>query len=755
MLFVLLFCAVHAGFYGEDSGVKEVSIENFEEAISSAPVSMIEFYAPWCGHCQQLVPAYTQAAKQLGPTIPLYALDASDQKNAPIAQQLKIQGFPTLMIFVDGKPEIYQGGRDASSIVAAMRAKGPSKVIVLKDKKANKKFKKDKGLKAVFVNRKKKTPDAWKAIALTFDEYITCYESRKDKEFASKYGVPMDKNSILLFKAGKKKPVVYDGLMKPKTLKRWLKKFVENFPDDGEEDSLPAMTDQSCFNKYCIKRGLCVIVMLGGDKRNAERVHNVVKAFEEGSDRASLFGFGTISMPDNYEWMEKVFPGMAGDYSELIVLSPKKLRYAKYVGSFSYDTVKTFIHGILNGKTHTSKISLEELPPLNTDTVNCKEEPKPEKPKREERQAPPQQDDGATGGGSDFIIKATDDTFEAEVVKSTQPSIVEFYAPWCGHCKNLAPHFAKAADKMKGLVQFVTVDCTAQQNICQKFQVQGYPTIKTFENGKPTDYQGGRTARAFQKAANMLLENFDVTKYTESTIDDFKSTDGVKILFFTDKTRIPGMVRGLVARYPSASIGIVEKGEEAVVDGFNVDTFPTILSVGKKNEAYDGKKDFFSIAKWIEGLGATKFASVPTVVGISEITSALQWKTNVAKKVGNTILAFLDDENLSEAQKGESEALDILKDIASENPDANIRFSYVSKSKQEEMAKSFNIVVEPDTEVDLVIVNPKRKRFATFDGDYTQSDVQEWIMNVKKGKVKTTKLSPFPSFLDIATKQEL
>ena len=70
-------------------------------------------------------------------------------------------------------------------------------------------------------------------------------------------------------------------------------------------------------------------------------------------------------------------------------------------------------------------------------------------------------------------------------------------APWCGHCKNLAPHWEKAAKELKGKVKLGAVDATVHQQLAGKYGVQGYPTIKYFAagaKGDPDNYDGGRTA---------------------------------------------------------------------------------------------------------------------------------------------------------------------------------------------------------------------------------------------------------------------
>lgn len=103
---------------------------------------------------------------------------------------------------------------------------------------------------------------------------------------------------------------------------------------------------------------------------------------------------------------------------------------------------------------------------------------------------------GATAGNS-AVLDLLPSNFDETVLKSGKPTLVEFFAPWCGHCKNLAPvyeelgqAFAFASDK----VQIAKVDADAHRSLGKKFDVQGFPTLKFFDgkSDKPADYNGGR-----------------------------------------------------------------------------------------------------------------------------------------------------------------------------------------------------------------------------------------------------------------------
>ncbi|KAG7397440.1 protein disulfide isomerase (PDI) protein [Phytophthora boehmeriae] len=100
-------------------------------------------------------------------------------------------------------------------------------------------------------------------------------------------------------------------------------------------------------------------------------------------------------------------------------------------------------------------------------------------------------------GPKDSVVVLTDKNFEKEVLQSPDYWLVEFYAPWCGHCKNLEPEYKAAAKKLKKNARLGAVDATVHQALAQKYQIKGFPTIKEFgaKKKRPRDYQGGRTSR--------------------------------------------------------------------------------------------------------------------------------------------------------------------------------------------------------------------------------------------------------------------
>lgn len=89
------------------------------------------------------------------------------------------------------------------------------------------------------------------------------------------------------------------------------------------------------------------------------------------------------------------------------------------------------------------------------------------------------------------------DTFN-DFIKNNDLVLAEFFAPWCGHCKSLAPEYEEAATTLKEKnIALAKVDCTEEADLCQQYGVEGYPTIKVFrgpDNVQP--YSGQRKAPA-------------------------------------------------------------------------------------------------------------------------------------------------------------------------------------------------------------------------------------------------------------------
>lgn len=104
----------------------------------------------------------------------------------------------------------------------------------------------------------------------------------------------------------------------------------------------------------------------------------------------------------------------------------------------------------------------------------------------------------ATTAVASDVTQLQADTFEP-FVKEHDLVLAEFFAPWCGHCKALAPEYEEAATTLKEKnIQLAKVDCTEESELCQSYGVEGYPTLKVFRGPDSiTPYPGQRKANAY------------------------------------------------------------------------------------------------------------------------------------------------------------------------------------------------------------------------------------------------------------------
>ena len=122
-------------------------------------------------------------------------------------------------------------------------------------------------------------------------------------------------------------------------------------------------------------------------------------------------------------------------------------------------------------------------------------------------------------------VELTEDTWDDATTGKT--TFVKFYAPWCGHCKKLAPEWAKLEHSE---VVIAEVDCTENKKLCADVGVRGYPTLKHGDPSDLQDYQGGRTYDALDEFLQTLGPPCDIDTRKHCLVGQLERLDEYKQL---------------------------------------------------------------------------------------------------------------------------------------------------------------------------------------------------------------------------------
>lgn len=206
------------------------------------------FYAPWCGHCQSLKPAFEKAAQNLNGLARVAAVNCDEDENKPFCGQMGVQGFPTLKIVTPGKKpgkprvEDYQGARTAKAIVDSVVDRIPNHVKRATDKDLEKWLgQNEERPKAILFTEKGTTSALIRALAVDFLGAIDVAQVRS-KETASveKYGISEFPKLVVVSGSGAEAQL-YDGELKKQPIIDFLGQFASPNPDaTGKSASAPA-----------------------------------------------------------------------------------------------------------------------------------------------------------------------------------------------------------------------------------------------------------------------------------------------------------------------------------------------------------------------------------------------------------------------------------------------------------------------------------------------------------------------------------
>ncbi|KXS20406.1 hypothetical protein M427DRAFT_66424 [Gonapodya prolifera JEL478] len=260
----IAFATAVAALYDRDSDVRVVTAKNFqEEVFGTETVVLAEFFAPWCGHCQRLVPEYKKAAKSLKGLVKVVAIDCDDDAQKPLCGAQQIKGFPTIKVFsprVSKKNPLsftksatdYQGQRTAKAMVDFAISQIPNYVVqVSESRKSAKSLPDFLSLNAtelahvILVSNKKDTPPLYKALANQFRNRLIFGEIKDgEKNLMDKVGVE-SAPAVKLWPVGEESPLVYEGSLKHDALAKFLEKYAKALPKRKEQSSKASSSEKS------------------------------------------------------------------------------------------------------------------------------------------------------------------------------------------------------------------------------------------------------------------------------------------------------------------------------------------------------------------------------------------------------------------------------------------------------------------------------------------------------------------------------
>jgi protein disulfide-isomerase A1 len=460
---VLVLCSLVALAFGiditEEDDVLVLTTSNFEGAIKENQYVLVEFYAPWCGHCKSLAPEYSKAAKSLKDEkseIKLGKVDATVETK--LGDQFSVRGYPTLKFFRNGQPIEYTGGRDAQSIVQWIKKKTGPVAKSLKTVDEVKAFQESADVVVVGFF-KKEDSDKAKAfldVAATLDD--TPFGIASDAAVFKEYKVSDD--GAVLFKKFDEGRHDYDGEYETKALKSWIQVSSLALVNEFTQESAGKL-----FGGEIKSHNLLFI------SKASDAFQKTYESFKEASKKFKgkiLFVFINADVEDNLRIME--FFGLKKDdvpSLRLISLEEDMTKFKPEFTDISTENVAKFTQDYLDKKLKPHLLS-EEIP-----------------------------DDWDKKPVKYLVSK----NFDEVVRKSKKNVLVEFYAPWCGHCKQLAPIWDQLGEKFKDNKDIVIAKIDSTANELEDIKIQSFPTIKFFpaDSNKVVDFTGERTLEGFSK----------------------------------------------------------------------------------------------------------------------------------------------------------------------------------------------------------------------------------------------------------------
>jgi len=438
-----------------ESHVIVLTGENFQHSLKENPLLMVEFYAPWCGHCKALAPEYEEAATSLqDTTIRLGKVDCTIEKD--LCQEHDVNGYPTIKVFKDGQGRDYEGPRKADGITSYLRKRTMPPMSDVKHEELDKFAESDRlVVLGYFKSESDPEREVLHGVANEMNEEIVFGQALDEASHKAHEVTPP---AIVLYRQFDERKTVYSDAMDADSLKAFL-----------NENKMPLMDEvgPENFMKY-MESGLPLAYLFLADddtrKTLPEELKSVAKDFK-----------GKV----NFVWIDAAkYSGHAEnlnlkqDWPAFAIQEPQAQTKFPFdqTKTINAETIREFVGGYVAGGIKPS----------------IKSEPPPEK--------------------NDEPVKVVvAEEFDKLVMDQERDVLIEFYAPWCGHCKKLVPIYDEVGKKYAehaGQIRIAKMDATANDiPPSAGFTVSGFPTIKLIKakTNEVVDYDGDRSEASFYK----------------------------------------------------------------------------------------------------------------------------------------------------------------------------------------------------------------------------------------------------------------
>lgn len=436
------------------SDVLSLTADSFDSVVNPEPLILVEFFAPWCGHCKALAPHYEEAATALKEKkVKLAKVDCVDQ--ADLCQANGIQGYPTLRVYRNGDHTDYTGPRKADGIIAYMVKQSLPAVSDVTPDNFNEFIQADKIVAVAYLPSSADAPGPeFTATANKHrDDYL--FGSTTNSALAEAEGVSPP--AIVLYRAFDEPKTEYPypiGSAKVKDIEKWIKEL-----------SIPVIDEVNTENYQMYAQSGKPLAYLFLDPTDSLHDEYI----------ASLRSVATKYKNNvNFVWIDAI---KFGDHAKALNLNEPKwpsfvIQDLQKQLKFPYDQSKEF--------------QAEEIEKMVAEYAEGKLQPQ-----LKSQPIPATQDEP--------VFNLVGKQFDEVVFDDEKDVFVEFYASWCGHCKRLKPtwdslgsHFANVKDRI------TIAKMEAQENDLPAdvpFRISGFPTLKFKQAGSRDfiDYNGDRS----------------------------------------------------------------------------------------------------------------------------------------------------------------------------------------------------------------------------------------------------------------------